>query len=110
MATINLKKGVSVLLTVAAACVLYVVLYFWPMYLLWCLIAPKFAARITYGEDVKRKFPNFAGIIGKLNGWIPAMLPFCWKKYFMEQRGIGNYSDKAQVKYYLNFRRYEDTV
>ena len=110
MATINFKKGVSAFLAVIAACVLYLVIYFWPAYLVWCLLAPKFAARITYGEDMKRNFPTFYKVIGRLNGWIPAMLPFFWKKYFMEQRGIRNYSDKAQVKYYLNFRRYEDTV
>lgn len=66
------------------------------MFLIWSIVRPKAAAGLLYEMDL----PVFEDIMQALNGWMIALYPFRMKKYFMEVRGIDNYSAKLQCRYY----------
>lgn len=66
------------------------------MFLFWSVLVPKGTAKLLYGEDLGL----YSKLVQNLNGWMIALYPFFMKKYFMEIRGICNYSAKAQCQYY----------
>lgn len=82
---------------IAVALLAIFVLFLNPvMFLFWSIIRPKAAAGMLYDMDL----PVFEDLMQALNGWLVALYPFCMKKHFMKVRGIGNYSAKAQCRYY----------
>jgi hypothetical protein len=87
---------------------LFVTVFCWPAYIFWCIFAPKFAAVGLYGEEEERL--PFAEQFHSLNGWIVYLLPFFWKKYFIEVRGVNKYSTRLQMKYYFKRSRNEETM
>ena len=75
---------------------IFVVFYSWPAFIVWCLIAPKAAARMYYTE-----ITIFDDILHKLNDWIINILPFYAKKHFMPKHGIGRFPASLQLKCYF---------
>lgn len=82
---------------VAIALVAMFLLFYNPVtFLFWSIISPKKAAKMLYDADLEW----YSEFCIALNDWMVALYPFCMKKHFMAVRGIDNYSDKAQCRYY----------
>ena len=84
-----LGKGIIVAIALIA---MFLFIYNPVAFLLWAIFAPRTAAKMMWDMDID--------VFQALSGWIEYFLPFSHRKYFMKQRGIGNYSAKLQVKYY----------
>ena len=88
-----LGKGIIVAIALIA---MFLFIYNPVAFLLWAIFAPRTAAKMMWDMDID----VFSEAMQALSGWIEYFLPFSHRKYFMKQRGIGNYSAKLQVKYY----------
>ncbi len=89
----NTAKGVVIVIALLAI----TFIFFNPLiFLPYCLLVPKKAADALYNWDL----PVYMDFMQALYAPFIAFLPFRWKKHFMAARGIEQYSDKLQCRYF----------
>ena len=116
VASFNIKKALSkvahacivvigVLISGILSVIVWVLVFFWPMFILWSLIVPWWVADILYDDFADWEITHW------LNSWILVyVLPFYSKKWFMQEGGICNYSPELQVKYFFEFDGGDDAI